>query len=192
MKKGFVLVETIVVITILATSLLLVYNSFNSVLVNEHRRMYYDDPLYLYRTYYILDLFQSNQVVSYLERNLAENAEGNYPLLLEVSCYNSDLFPQSGKARSFCEKLMATDYMDVERIYFTYQDVSKLTACTNSSSGCEINSSLSGVSASAIDYLSSLGGDGMDGYRIVIEYTRMINNKKQYFYASLVVPIGEE
>ena len=99
MKKGFILVETIVVITFLATSLLIIYSSFNGILVNEKRRMYYDDPIYLYRTYYILDLLQSNNVFNYIEDTLADNDADNYPLLLEVSCNNTAVFEPGSDAQ---------------------------------------------------------------------------------------------
>lgn len=151
--------------------------------------MFYDDPVYLYRTYYILDLFQSNQIVNYLNKTLAANDSRNYPLLVEVSCNNTNIFPVGSDAKAICERLMGTDYMDIEHIYFTYQDVSKLTACIGGSGdNCERNASLRGVSANAVGYLRALDGEGKSGYRIVIEYSRMFDKKLQYFYASLVIP----
>ena len=56
-KNGFVFVETMVTIVVLATALLSLYTLFNSVLVREKRRIYYDDPIYIYRANYLSDVF---------------------------------------------------------------------------------------------------------------------------------------
>lgn len=190
MKKGFILVETIVVITFLATSLLIIYSSFNGILVNEKRRMYYDDPIYLYRTYYILDLLQSNNVFNYIEDTLADNDADNYPLLLEVSCNNTAVFKPGSDAQILCESIVNTKYLEVEHIYFTYYDLGPLTACKNSTGEtCDRNESLRGLSTNAVNYLNTLTGTG-DGYRIIIEFLNQKGLAKKYFYASLDVPLG--
>lgn len=46
--KGVILVETMVVIAFLATTLLTVYSAFTTVLDNAKMRIFYDDPIYLY------------------------------------------------------------------------------------------------------------------------------------------------
>ena len=60
MKKGFIFVETMVVIAFLGTVLLTVYSSFTTVLDNAKTRLAYDDTVYLYRTYYILSFLEEN------------------------------------------------------------------------------------------------------------------------------------
>ena len=54
-KNGFVFVETIIVVAVLATSLILMYISFNKIIINEKKRITYDDISYIYRTYYLED-----------------------------------------------------------------------------------------------------------------------------------------
>lgn len=54
-KRGFVFVETIVAIVVLASSLLLLYSSFHKILQSEKSRIYYDDIVYISRTWYIKD-----------------------------------------------------------------------------------------------------------------------------------------
>ena len=54
-KKGFMFVETIMVMTILTTSLITIYITFSRVLINEKRRAMFDDTSYLYRTYLLED-----------------------------------------------------------------------------------------------------------------------------------------
>lgn len=45
--KGFISVETVVVIAFLATTLLTVYSAFTTVLDNAKTRIFYDDPIYI-------------------------------------------------------------------------------------------------------------------------------------------------
>lgn len=56
-KKGFIFIETIITIVVLAVSLLYVYSSFNSILIKEKTRVHYDDVSYIYRTYYVKNFF---------------------------------------------------------------------------------------------------------------------------------------
>ena len=58
-NKGFVFIETMVTIVILATALLSLYTLFNNMLIKEKRRVYYDDPTYIYRSYYLFEVFKS-------------------------------------------------------------------------------------------------------------------------------------
>lgn len=52
-KKGFIFIETIVVIVVLSTALLIIYSSFNSALITEKQRLYYDDAPQIYKSYYL-------------------------------------------------------------------------------------------------------------------------------------------
>ena len=54
-KKGFVFIETIITIVFLAAALLVLYSSYRNAIVEERKRIYYDDISYLYRNYYIAD-----------------------------------------------------------------------------------------------------------------------------------------
>ena len=67
MKKGFIFVETMVVIAFLGTVLLTVYSSFTTVLDTAKTRLYYDDSVYLYRTYYILSFLEENNLTDYIK-----------------------------------------------------------------------------------------------------------------------------
>lgn len=85
--NGFVLVETMVVIAFLATTLLSVYSSFTNVLDNAKRRIYYDDPIYLYRTYYLLSYLEKNHINDFINDKIA-NVSGNDKKikLIEFGC----------------------------------------------------------------------------------------------------------
>lgn len=50
-NRGFALVETIVVVVVLVTALLILYTSYGKILQVEKTRVYYDDMACIYRTW---------------------------------------------------------------------------------------------------------------------------------------------
>lgn len=52
-KKGFVLIETIIVLVVLLSALVLLYSGFNNLYIKEQNYLYYDDIAYVYKTEYI-------------------------------------------------------------------------------------------------------------------------------------------
>lgn len=210
-NKGFIFVETIIVIAFLATSLIIIYKSFNNLLTNEKKRLYYDDPLYLYRAYYVLDFLESHNISVFIERGLSENVSGdNSRLLTEFACQDS-LILQKSEERAWCENMVSL--FSIKHIYFGYYDTTPLASCTSEEGlTCGMQNSLKGVSLNALQYIRTLGGKGKDGYRVIIEYeakmTKKVDNTTveskdnknhkvtiepdtKYFYATLFVPFGE-
>lgn len=72
-KKGFVFVETIIVIALVTSALVYVYSTFNKTLQSSKIRLYYDDPVYIYKTYVIRNLLVDNynmdSVYNYIKNN---------------------------------------------------------------------------------------------------------------------------
>ncbi|MGM9834295.1 MAG: hypothetical protein ACI31M_00760 [Bacilli bacterium] len=192
-NKGFVFVETIVVITFLAASLIIIYAAFTNLLTSEKRRMYYDDPIYLYRSYYILDFLQKQDVNSYVAWMLSEeNDVSSDNLLVEFSC-NETLVINSAIVQNFCESIINNQHFSVEHIYFTYYDTTAINECTNDddSLDCESHESLDKVSAGTLKYIRSLGGAGKEGYRMIVEYKETIDNEDRFYYSSVFLPTGD-
>ena len=52
-KNGFVLIETIVVIVVVSIALLTLFSSYYKILNTMNKESKYDNPEYLYMTYYI-------------------------------------------------------------------------------------------------------------------------------------------
>ena len=187
-ERGFVLVETIVVITIMSATLLSILTNFNSILVNEKRRMYYDDPAYLYRTNYILEMMMDNSIVDYLDEKLDDNISGNKNLLITVGCHNTEVFNPELEDGEFCQKIVSNGSLDVEGIYFTYMDTNALTECKGDN--CELHDNLKGLSRNMVNYLKSLSvvdESIKDDYMIVIEYKKTNEIQDTYYYSSLLV-----
>lgn len=62
-KKGFVLMETIVVIVVVSVALLTIFSSYNKILSKLRTENKYDTSEYIYMTKYIKDYMQKNQSV---------------------------------------------------------------------------------------------------------------------------------
>lgn len=162
-KKGFVFIETIIVISILLASLMIVYSLYVSSINKENKRLRYDDPVKLYQTFYMkqyLNSFRLNE----LEKNITN--ENPY-----INIYGqSDLFGGSfSNEKKFFERI--TDELNIETILLTTYDVSLLTDCKENRNMLCTNNNL-------IEYLSTLDNDGKSGYRLIIEYKEQLNGKK--------------
>ena len=66
MKKGFALLETIIVITFVTVSLLLLYGTFTSMIDNREKNIQYDDAANIYKMYYLKDRRSYYQNTSFL------------------------------------------------------------------------------------------------------------------------------
>ena len=51
-KKAFVLLETIVVITVLSVTLIVLYASYSKIISDSRKKMFYDNTEYIYKTQY--------------------------------------------------------------------------------------------------------------------------------------------
>lgn len=75
MKKGFALLETLIVITFLVVSLLLLYGTFSNMLSNSKKNILYDNASNIYKAYYVKE---------YLSLGLLQNIETND--IKEITC----------------------------------------------------------------------------------------------------------
>ena len=124
--KGFILVETMVVIAFLATTLLTVYSSFTTVLDNAKTRIFYDDPIYLYRTYYFLSYLERNNITEFIDTKFANTSgtTSNTLSIVEFGCGALSVTEASGGSTDtgFCESLKSS--MDINHVFImNYNDI---------------------------------------------------------------------
>ena len=72
MKKGFALLETMVVVTFLAVSLLLLYSSFRNMINNNKKNVYYDNASYIYEAYYLKEYLDIKNNTKLLKQDIEE------------------------------------------------------------------------------------------------------------------------
>ncbi len=194
MKKGFIFVETIVVVAFLTTALLLIYTSFIQVLVEEKQRNSFDDTAYIYRTYYIEDFLVSLNLEDYIYNHLETEVDGVKPLVTMFNCgdlslynlrdVNNNIIQSEVDKQKFCEAIINGGRFDVVNIYITRYDVSELSDCVEEDSIiCKKNDELRNLSSGVISYIKTLSGFD-DGYRLIIEYKDQEDN---YYYSNVKI-----
>lgn len=186
-KKGFVFVETIIVVTVLASSLLMVYGTFTTILSSEKRRVMFDDPAYIYRTYYLENFLVSLNMDQYVSKHLSKT-DPEKQKIIEVDCHDISLYNvvnaeaglnEGEKAKQrFCEQVIkgSTSGMNLEHVFITFYDISDFKSCTtktgkisNSAACKDYSDALKNINVNMIYYIRTLTGTGQ-GYRIIVEY----------------------
>ena len=77
MKKGFVFIETIIVITVLTVGLMSIYANYSKILANTKEFNTFDTTEYNYKTYYLKKLFLSGEMKTTTGVNIT-NVLSNY------------------------------------------------------------------------------------------------------------------
>lgn len=183
-KKGFMFVETIMVMTILTTTLLTIYITFSRVLLSEKRRAMFDDTSYLYRTYLIEDYLSSLDIDNYIKSYLVDanrkiiNLRPDNTFLYDASKINIEGSTEYDKL-IFSSKVLGTTsgqhILNVANMYITYYNVNDLKQCISKTGKyvCQGNTSMEDLYAiqntNAYYYLRTLSSTG-DGYRLIVEY----------------------
>ena len=186
-NKGFIFVETIVVIVILTVGLIMVYFSFSSVLNNDKRRAAYNDAAYIYRTFYIEDFITSLNIEDYIENFL----DNNNKKIVGFDCNSAQLYkidsnvqsnsvgipPSEEVKRDFCSSLLNS--FNVSNVYITKYNVTELKQCTTiggkALSSCKksnlaLYDALNSLDSSMIYYLRTLTGKDNNNYRLIVEF----------------------
>ena len=114
MKRGFALLETIIVITFVTVSLLLLYGTFTSLIDSKEKNILYDDASNIYQMYYLKE---------YLELNGLNDLNTNE--IREISCDDfsisscSTLFQEFSLEHLYLVRYGLRDY-DEERFSSTF------------------------------------------------------------------------
>ena len=184
-KKGFVFVETLIVVAVLTASLLMLYSTYSALIRKEKTRIQYNDSAYLYRTYYLAKFFR-NFRLDMLKMSLnKDDTTKPLSLLTGFDC-TSSIFLNDKDNKGLCEILK--EELHINRMYLTYNDLSVLQNCRNQSGVCE---ALVQVNDTASAYLKTIGGEGTNGYRIIIEFSenkageKCIGEDCVYYYTTL-------
>lgn len=149
-RNGFVFVETMVTVVILSTALLVIYSLFNNILIKEHRKAYFDDPIYVYRTNYLTLIFEEiikdasttsvnpGEYVNFSELLATyENGVRRVSKLRMFTC-NNDIFNKNPEAKARCQQFFIDN--QIYRIYISTYDLSYIDECAmNNGSGPECN-----------------------------------------------------
>lgn len=169
-KKGFVLAETIIVITVLCVILVVLYGAYSKVLIDVNKKALYDNTEYLYKT---------NIIRKYLEKTLLPN---DYENTFTIICSNSTTDKCYDETPGdYRKELFKT--LKVEAVYITSWNTKEIS-----------DVDLATFEATTQSYIKSLDYEKEDSaFRIVVMFKDENNNellddgteKKVYQYASI-------
>jgi len=111
MKRGFVLLETLIVISLVSIALVSLYGTFNSVITNNKKNVLYDDVANIYKVYYLKEYLDfnsllDNQDIKIVSCSNFKNSSCNslvnefkinkiYITKYDLKSYNKDLYSSS-------------------------------------------------------------------------------------------------
>lgn len=200
-KNGFVFIETMITIVVLATALLATYTLFTSMLVQEKRKAYYDDPMYVYRANFLVEMLKDRfyyasdnpndpNVHSGIESILTDNdASGNtFTYYMRALSCDNDIFNDAYySSKKDCKHFFNSQ--GIYRIYISKYDLSYINSCTSSDVRCfEYN--VIGEQAKRYFRTLSYVPNG-DGYYIIFEFNEdgkgnvCTNNSCQHEFAAI-------
>lgn len=107
MKRGFALLETIIVITFVTVSLLLLYGTFTNMVESKKKNILYDDVVNIYKVYYLKEYLELNGLKDVTTDNITKLSCNNFTF---ASC--SSLFQDFSIANIYLVKYGIKNYDD--------------------------------------------------------------------------------
>ncbi len=165
-NRGFVLMETIVVVTVLCVILLVLFGAYSKILIDVNSKSLHDNTEYIYKSRIIREFLE--------EKVDIENFMGSD----YVTAYCSDLLPQFTSCKDV--NLDGNDlfaFMKVKGIYFALWDKSVLQT-----------GHFNILEPTTQKYLQSVDAEmDVDAYRIMVVMYESENNysENEYEYAYL-------
>ncbi len=143
-KNGFVFVETMITVVILATALLTLYSLFNNIMIREKRKAYYDDPLYVYRANYLSLVFENiikkasthtdyrDEFIKLDDLLVTYVGDNKVSLNLKGFSCDNDIFYGDNNTKATCQAFFREN--QIYKIYITRYDLSYIDTCSKTKS----------------------------------------------------------
>lgn len=192
-KKGFAIIETIIVVVSLTTILIMLYKTYSGYVNQEEQKIYYDDIVDIYRTNNIKRYLEnySNMgsfVSSYFEQN-------NNHLIVAIGSDSSGLFDDEEHKEYFSAMYQ---FYNTSQLIILKTDFDIISDCTLTSrfdtdiSSAACNTSFKNLDANLFKFIKTLGSDitlTNNSFILIGVYTDD-NNKVHYSYIDLNVIKG--
>lgn len=151
MKKGFVLMETIVVISVLCVILVLLYSSYSNILLKVKRKELYDNTEYIYKAGLVRNYLEGALTTLDYQSNVTMYCKNSEDISSDKWCYDEAI--TDDKKNELFKSL------GVESVYITIWNVNEISAAD-----------LSTFEATTQNYIKWLNSTDEDGYRIIIMF----------------------
>lgn len=167
-KKGFVFVETMIVVVVLVSILLIIYSSYASLISLERRQARYDEPLFIYRTHVVgkfLISLNDNEGNSIIGNKINESSN-NSSNFIRIAPEDADLFNENYENSNS----LKNDFFSSLYNNFHIQNIFLI-------SGNQLeNIKEEEVSSDFYRYLKSIDtSENIDQVFLVIEYAEKVN-----------------
>lgn len=160
MKKGFVLLETIIVISIICVILIGLYGGYSRIILNAKTKSTYDNTEYIYKTKLIADFLKE-------EIDISNYWDTNYYIYCSSKTVNCENITENETFKNL------NKYLKVEAIYITVWNTNLLDS-----------SDLLVFEPTTQKYIKQLDPKTSNGYRIIAMF-RDRTDARRYQYASL-------
>lgn len=155
-KKGFVMIETIIVISVLSIGLMALYSSYSIILRRTTTKSSYDNAEYIYKTYFI-------------NKNLLASYSDYINLPKTLYDYDKKTSTATGYLSNYKELL---ENMGVSKIYLTTYNVSNINLLI--------------FDGTTINYLRSIKDDTTGfSYRLIVKYKNLNATVSEAQFASI-------
>lgn len=187
--KGFIFLETIVVMTVLTTSLILIYSSFNSVVVQEKRRRHYNNSEYVYKSYAVLDFLKDNVTFQNDYNALGASGDNSNKVLI---IKKGDPFSSNDSA--VVNRKSYTNYQYLDQLFGNYniEGIYLFNHITKAKNTGEVIED-SDIPATVIDFIRTLSNEAGEVTMVVLYYENMSDEttfQLSSFYANGLMESG--
>lgn len=164
-KKGFVFVETIIVLVILLTSLILLYTSYDSLISNMKRNARNDDPAFMYRTYVIKSF-------------LNELRDDNGNLVLDNMKQNGEIYYLNSQSKEI--SYQGSSFPKTKLSFFStlYSEYNINTMFLIKASYIDKITQSSKIREDQKRYLKKLDNKDLNEWYLVVEYSEKIDGSQ--------------
>lgn len=198
-KNGFVFVETMIVVVVLVSILLIIYSSYTSLISMERRLARYDDPVFVYRTKMITNFLISlkdddgNSIIGnkieQLKKEFNKDESGKF---INISTEDQDLFSTNSinenyRRKEFFSKVYYSSNIE-SIIIFTEDSFNEIKAENVSSDFYRYLKSIEKVEDGiyiAIMYAETVNGSACDINNLYNNDNK--ENSCTYYYSSLEI-----
>ncbi len=179
-KKGFVFIETIIVVCVLLASLMVIYSMYVSSVNANNRGLRFDDTAKLYEAYYVYKYLDS------FDLDILKDKIRNGSFYEIIYPGRSDIFGSSYSEEAiFFDDLWMK--LNIKNIYFLPPTISELVQCN--ASGLETICSNNNL----VTYLKNIDNGANNTFLFVVEYattkggSTCTANDCFYYYSYMMV-----
>ena len=188
-KNGFVFIETMIVVVTVLVSLLLIYSSYVGLRSLERKRVRYDDPAFIYRTYAVGKFLtsitdeHSNSVLKSIIYELKYGSERNMKYIRydDNEWYTNPEYTIGACSGNCKEKLFKDLYDKLHVFNIIIMDSKNMKNLLDpNSKECTDNTSehCSNIPNNFYNYIKSIDTTSDDDYYLIVEYAEKINGRE--------------